>query len=68
MINDLDDLDGLTKKELGELLLTEIKYDQKMVDWLYKRHTADGLRIVIRNIRGLDIIADLARKAGGEWA
>lgn len=59
-----DDLDSLNKKELGKLLLTELGCDQEMADWHYKRNTADGLRIVIRNWRALDIIAEQARKAG----
>lgn len=59
-----DELDNLKKKELGELLLTEIGYDQETVDWHYKRHTAEGLRTVIRNFRAHDIIARLAKEAG----
>lgn len=60
----IDDLDSLNKKELGQLLLTEIGYDQKTADWHYKRNTAEGLRTVIRNCRALDIISEQARKAG----
>lgn len=61
-----DDLDSLKKKDLGQLLLTEIGYDQETADWHYKRHTAEGLRAVIRNFRSHDIIAKLASEAGAE--
>lgn len=59
-----DDLNNLKKKDLGLLLLTELGYDQETVDWHYKRHTADGLRTVIRNYRAHDIIAKLAGETG----
>lgn len=59
-----DDLNDMKKKDLGQLLLTEIGYDQETVDWHYKRYTADGLRTVIRNYRAHDIIAKLARETG----
>ncbi len=59
-----DDLDSLKKKDLGQLLLTELGYDQETVDWFYKRNTAEGLRSVIRNDRAFDIITRLARQAG----
>ncbi len=61
-----DDLDSLKKKELGDLLLTELGYDQKTVDWFYKRYTAEGLRTVIRNFRTHDIITRMAQQAGAE--
>lgn len=59
-----DDLDSLKKKDLGQLLLTELGYDQETVDWFYKRNTAEGLRSIIRNDRAFDIITRLARQAG----
>ena len=60
----VDDLNSFKKKDLGQLLLTEIGYDQETVDWHYKRHTAEGLRSVIRNFRAHDIITKLAKEAG----
>ncbi len=59
-----DDLDNLKKKDLGQLLLTELGYDQETVDWFYKRNTAEDLRSVIRNDRAHDIITRVARQAG----
>lgn len=60
-----DELDSLKKKELGELLLTELGYDQETVDWFYKRNTAEGLRSVIRSDRVFDIITRVAKSTGG---
>ena len=59
-----DELDILKKKDLGELLLTEIGYDQETVDWFYKRYTAERLRTVIRNYRAHDIITQVAKSTG----
>ncbi len=55
-------LNGLSKRNLGLLLTTELKYSEEVVLWHYERLSAEGLRSVIRNHRTMVIIAKLANK------
>ena len=59
-----DDLDSLKKKDLGQLLLDEIGYDQETVDWFETGNTAETLRTINRSDRAFEISTRLARQAG----
>ena len=61
----MSDLADLKKKDLIQVMV-DAGWSQADIDWLAKRNNAEGLRVVIRNDRALEIIANEAKKAGQE--
>ena len=50
-------------------LLKEYKslgYAKKQVDWVARRYTADGVKVILDNHKAHDIISKMAKKAGQE--